>query len=194
MSDFDAWRERSSAGEWSREDAGTAGITCPVCGRDSGYVHACVHCGKPDPGDHDDEEIDLAPARPKPHRCLRLALGKRNDAAALAQHVRGWRSRDEAQRWVDAADDLSPAMTDPAWAVLIQGWLQQRDQPAAWTDPDALRDLVGAEHARAEPRRDLVAQLVERVRTLEDQDTDTPTPDAGGHQAVATDGGTEGQP
>lgn len=202
--DWSPWRDLPTVGEWGPEDAGESGIECPACGQDTGYVHRCAHCGRLAPDEHDDHGHDLADARSKPHRNLRVALQKPDSKAALRQWLRGIRSIERLQQWLDAAEDLEAAMTRSAWRLLVQAWTQQRDDELELDDPADLRTLVGAENARADTRPALLRHLADEISRLEEPDRENVEADrdaqaeaeavAGG--AVATDGGqeTEGQP
>lgn len=188
--DWSPWRERESAGQWDREDAGQSGIRCPVCGADTGYVHKCVACGYIDPGDHEEDVQDLETSHPAFGQ-LKQCVKKSEPRFALAMRMRGLRTVAQAEAWLDAADDLHAAMTPSTWALIVKTWLRLRDEADAFDEPAALRQLVGAENGRAEPRRQLVAYLAGRIERLEDADQE-PTVDATAEaRAVATDGGVE---
>jgi hypothetical protein len=128
MSQFDQFRKIPSVGEWSRDDAGESGITCPVCGADSGYVHTCVECRKLDPGDHDDEEHDLADARRKPERFLDVDLlaptpkGRMKPKAKLQQRIRGLRTVEQVDQYlqVELSLEREECPRKPVVALLNQ--------------------------------------------------------------------------
>jgi hypothetical protein len=148
MSQFDQFRKIPSVGEWSREDAGESGITCPVCGADSGYVHTCVECRKLDPGDHDDADHDLADARDKPERFLDVDLlaptpkGGMKPKKKLQQRIRGLRTVAQVERYlqVELTLDREECPRQGVVALLNQrkDELEADDQADAPT-PDAGR-------------------------------------------------------
>lgn len=188
--DWSPWRERESAGEWNRGDAGESGIDCPACGADTGYVHKCVACGLVDPADHDEGSHDLETSHPAFGQ-LKQCVKKSEPRTALAMRMRGLRTVAQAEAWLDAADDLHAAMTSSTWALLVKTWLRLRDEPDAFDEPAALRQLVGAENGRDEPRRHLVSYLAGRIERLEEGDQEASVDAAAEDRAVATDGGVE---
>ena len=197
--DWRPWRDLPTIGTWGPEDAGESGIECPACGRDTGYIHRCAHCGRLAPDEHDDAGLDLADPRSKPHRNLRVALQKPDSTAALRQWLRGIRSGERLQQWLDAADDLAAAMRRSAWRLLVRAWTQQRADELDLDEPADLRTLVGAEKARADTRPALLRYLADEISRLEEPDQNDVDADrdaraeaealAGG--AIATDGGQE---